>query len=139
MLNWIIAYPFMQVSPLINRTEKSLEFSSIVQSYVMQFVQVWKSNQLVGVFLYRIMNKQFSLKYLYYDKDYTIDFFEAIIEHVMSLEVHSIQTTNMLLAQWLQPLMLTTKYVEEKQSFSYPIWFSNSDKNIQQGDGDVFV
>lgn len=139
MLNWIIAYPFMQVSPLINRTEKSLEFSSIVQSYVMQFVQVWKSNQLVGVFMYRIMNDQFSLKYLYYIKNYTIDVFEAITEHVISLEVHSIQTTNKMFAQWLRPMMLTTKYVEEKQSFSYPIWFSNSDKNIQQGDGDVFV
>ena len=32
-----------------------------------------------------------------------------------------------------------TKYIEEKQSFSYPDWFDIKDINIQQGDGDVFV
>lgn len=139
MLNWIITYPFMQASPLINRVEKSLEFSSVVRSYILQVVQVWKGDKLVGIFLYRMMNKQFSLKYLYYDQVFVNDVFEAIAEHVISLKAQHIQTTDNNLAQWLRSLMLTTKYVEEKQSFSYPDWFAYSDKNIQLGDGDVFV
>lgn len=139
MLNWILAYPFMQASPLINRVEKSLEFSSVVQSYIFQVVQVWKGDKLVGIFLYRMMNKQFSLKYLYYDQVFAKDVFEAIAEHVISLKAQHIQTTDNNLAQWLRSLMLTTKYVEEKQSFSYPNWFEVSNKSIQQGDGDVFV
>lgn len=139
MLNWIITYPFMQASPLINRVEKSLEFSSVVRSYILQVVQVWKSDKLVGIFLYRTMNEQFSVKYLYYNQEYANDVFEAIAEHVISLKVQYIQTTDKKFAQWLRPLMLTTKDIEEKQSFSYPDWFTYSDTNIQQGDGDVFV
>lgn len=139
MLNWIITYPFMQASSLINRVEKALEFSSIVQSYTLQMVQVWKHNCLVGVFLYRVMNGQFALKYIHYEKDFIQDVFEAIAEHIISFEAHSVQTTDKMFAQWLQSLRLTTKYIEEEQSFSYPAWFENSFKNIQQGDGDVFV
>jgi len=139
MFNWIISYPFMQVSPLINRVDKSLEFSSAVQSYTIQTVQVWKDSKLVGVFLYRMMNGQFSLKYLYYEKKFVQDVFEAIAEHFISLKAQSIQTIDKTFAQWLKPLMLTTKYIEEKQSFSFPNWFDTKDVNIQQGDGDVFV
>ena len=139
MLNWIITYPFMQASPLINRVEKSLEFSSVVRSYILQVVQVWKSDKLVGIFLYRTMNEQFSVKYLYYNQEYANDVFEAIAEHVISLKAQHIQTTDNNLAQWLRYLKLTTKYDEEKQSFSYPNWFEVSNKSVQQGDGDVFV
>lgn len=139
MLNWIITYPFMQASPLINRVEKSLEFSSVVESYVVQAVQVWKDSKLVGVFLYRMMNGQFSLKYLYYEKDFVQDVFEAIAEHIISLKAQSIQTMDDAFAKWLKPLMLTSKYIEEKQSFSFSDWFDTKDVNIQQGDGDVFV
>ena len=139
MFHWMISYPFMQDSPLVNRVEKSLEFSSVVQSYTLQLVQVWKDSKLVGVFMYRIMNKQFSLKYLYYEQNFVQDVFEAISEHIISLKAQTIQTTNTTFAQWLKPLMLTSKYIEEKQSFSYPDWFNAKDKNIQQGDGDVFV
>lgn len=139
MMNWIISYPFMQASPLINRVERTMEFSSVVQSYTFQAVQVWKHDNLVGVFMYRMMNRQFSLKYLYYDTNYTQDVFEAIAEHIISLKAQSIQTTNTVFAQWLKPLMLTSKYIEEKQSFSFPDWFDIKDRNIQLGDGDVFV
>lgn len=139
MLNWIISYLFMQASPLINRVDRTLEFASEVKAYTLQTVQVWKHDNLVGVFMYRMMNRQFSLKYLYYDTNYTQDVFEAIAEHIISLKAQSIQTTNTVFAQWLKPLMLTSKYIEEKQSFSFPDWFDIKDRNIQLGDGDVFV
>ena len=139
ILNWIISYPFMQSSPLINRVDKSLEFSSSVQSYTIQIVQVWKHNSIVGVFMYRIMNEQFSLKYLYHDKNFVQDVFEAITEHIILLKAQSIQTTDTAFAQWLKPLMLTSKCIEEKQSFSFPSWFDMRDKKLQQGDGDVYV
>ncbi|MEE0922293.1 MAG: hypothetical protein U0L47_07360 [Paludibacteraceae bacterium] len=139
MLNWILAYPFMLASPLINRVEKSLEFSSVVPSYVVQAVQVWNNEKLMGVFIYRMMDKEFSVKYLYYDHEYANDVFEAIAEHVISLKAQQIQTTDNNLAYWLRSLMLTTKIYEENQSFSYPNWFEVSNKSIQQGDGDVFV
>ena len=139
MFNWMISYPFMQASPLVNRVEKSLEFSSVVQLYTLQLVQVWKDSKLVGVFMYRIMNKQFSLKYLYYEQNFAQEVFEVIAEHVISLKAQTIQTTNKAFAQWLKPLMLTNKYIEEKQSFSTPNWFDTKDNNIQQGDGDVFI
>jgi hypothetical protein len=129
----------MQASQLINRVERTLDFSSVVQSYTLQTVQVWKHNKLVGVFMYRMMNGQFSLKYLYYEQNFVQDVFEAIAEHILSLKAQSIQTIDKTFAQWLKSLMLTTKYIEEKQSFSYPDWFDIKDINIQQGDGDVFV
>ena len=93
----------------------------------------------MGVFMYRMMNRQFSLKYLYYEKDFMQDVFEAIAEHIISLKAQSIQIIDKTFAQWLKPLMLTGKYTEVKQSFSYPDWFDTKDKSIQLGDGDVFV
>ena len=139
MLNWIISYPFMQASPLINRVDRTLEFASEVKSYTLQTVQVWKHNKLVGVFMYRMMNGLFALKYLYYEHDFMQDVFEAIAEHIISLKAQSIQTIDRTFAQWLKPLMLTSKYIEERQSFSFPDWFETKDKSIQLGDGDVFV
>lgn len=139
MLNWILSYPFMQQSPVLERVEKALEFSSDVRAYSIQAVQVWKNNALIGVFIYRILNDQFSLKYLYYDESAMLDVFESITEHFIKLKAKTLQTTNAAYAQWLKPYMVTTKYIEEKQSFSYPEWFDPTTMNIQQGDGDVFV
>lgn len=139
MLNWIISYPFMQESPLAYRAEKTLEFSSIVQSYTIQAVQVWKNDQLVGVFIYRISNRKFSLNYLYYDRGFERDVFAAVAEHFITTDSSELRTTHSAFAQWLKPYNLTSKCIVEEQSFSYPDWFNKEDCNIQQGDGDVFV
>ena len=139
MLNWILAYPFMQQTPLCHRSHKSLEFSSLVQQYSINAVQVLKDSQLVGLFIYRIMDTKFSLKYLYYIDSYMQDVFEAIAEHVIRTSSVQIQTTHSEFATWLQLYNITSKYSVEEQSFSYPDWFTKNTYNIQQGDGDVFV
>lgn len=139
MLNWILTYPFMQQTLLSHRSHKSLEFSSHVQHYSINAVQVLKDNQLVGLFIYRILDGKFSLKYLYYIDSYMHDVFEAIAEHVIKTSSVQIQTTHSEFAKWLQHYNITTKFFVEKQSFSYPTWFTKHTSKIQQGDGDVFV
>lgn len=139
MLNWILAYPFMQQTPLSHRSHKSLEFSSHVQQYSIHAVQVLKDNQLVGLFIYRIMDGKFSLKYLYYIDSYMQDVFKSIAEHIIKTSSTNIQTTHSEFAKWLKQYNITSKSFVERQSFSYPDWFTKHTFNIQQGDGDVFV
>lgn len=139
MLNWILTYPFMQETPITHRTNKSLEFSSHVQQYTLQSVQVLRNNQLVGLFIYRIMDGKFSLKYIYYLDMYKKDVFEAITEHYIDTHSFELQTTNGDFANWLQQYGIATKFFVDQQSFSYPDWFAKYSRNVQQGDGDVFV
>lgn len=139
MLNWILAYPFMQQTLLLHRSHKSLEFTSQVQQYSINAVQVLKDNQLVGLFMYRIMDGRFSLKYLYYIDSYMQVVFEAIAEHIITTSSTHIQTTHSEFAKWLEQYNITSKSFVERQSFSYPDWFTKHTFNIQQGDGDVFV
>lgn len=139
MLNWILTYPFMQETPLSHRTKKSLEFSSSVQQYTLQAVQVLRNNQLVGLFIYRTKDGKFSLKYIYYLDMYKNDVFEAIAEHYIDTSSVELQTTNSDFAKWLQQYDISTKFFVDQQSFSYPDWFEKHSRYVQQGDGDVFV
>lgn len=139
MLNWIIKYPFMQQTPIMDRVDKTLEFSSQVKAYYIQAVQVWRDDKLLGFFIFRMFNGCFAIKYLYYENKYEKEVFNAITEHFIKLKAISFQTTNKFLNQWFRTLNLTTKFVVEKQSFSFPKWLNSQDKDIQLGDGDVFV
>lgn len=139
MLNWIMTYPFMQQTPIMDRVDKTLEFSSQVKAYYIQAVQVWRNDKLIGFFVYRILNKCFAIKYLYYDNNFENDVFNAITEHFVKLKAISLQTTNKSFYQWFKSLNIMTKNVLEEQSFSFPKYLNTQNKDIQLGDGDVFV
>ena len=67
------------------------------------------------------------------------DVFKSIAEHIIKTSSTHIQTTHSEFAKWLQQYNITSNFFVEKQSFSYPDWFTKYASNIQQGDGDVFV
>ena len=139
MFNWILSYPFMKQIPLSNRLDKTLVFSSQVNMYCLQAVQVWVKNKLVGVFIYRIMDNKMSINYLYYIKQNEQEVFCAIIEHMIHTHSKELRTTNCILGEWLKKIKLTEKMQMEKFSFSYPDWFCNCNCQLQLGDGDAFV
>ena len=139
MLNWIIKYPFMLQTPIMDRVDKTLEFSSQVRTYYIQAVQVWKNDKLIGFFIYRMLNGCFAIKYLYYSNQFENDVFEAITEHFIKLKAISLQTTHKSFYKWFKSLNLTTKCIVEQQSFSSPKWLNMQGKCIQLGEGDVFV
>ena len=140
MLNWILAYPFNLPSPLWKKTKNRNQFGSAVGRYVLQAVQVWLGDELKGFFVYRVLNKEFAIKYLYIDKTGQSDVFLSLADHFFALGCSSMKTTFKPFAQWFNEYHLTGKYIVEKQSFSFPESFKFTINDaIHGGDGDTFV
>ena len=141
-LNWILQYPFMISSPIIIHVKNDTKFISSVEYYNLQLVKVYnKFDVLVGVYIYRVLNNEFSLQYLYYEDSYIEIVFPSIAQHFIFFKAISLRTTHVSFANWFRNLHITSKNQSIKQSFSYPLDSIQLDafSYIQQGDGDVFV
>lgn len=141
-LDWLLQYPFMISSPIFSRVKCETKFTSSVESYKIQLVKVYnKHDNLVGLYIYRILNKELSLQYLYYKDSYNEIVFSSIAQHFILFKAISLRTTHEDFAIWFRNLNLTSKNQMQKQSFSYPSDSIQLDifPSIQQGDGDVFV
>lgn len=140
MLNWILSFPFCLRAPLESRVMNRNRFGAAVSDYQLQAVQVWVGGNLVGVYIYRIMDSEFAIKYLYYDKDERHNIYLSIAEHFFETNSVSLKTMDGLLAKWLMENHLTGKFMGESQSFSFPEGFRYVENlAIQGGDGDTFV
>lgn len=140
MLNWILAYPFNVMSPLCHRVKGQNTFGSAEGCYSMNAVQVWKEGSMVGFYIYRVLNKELSVKYLYCDSEAQREVFLSIAEHYMHAGCTSIKTVCVALADWLRGYHLTGKELVERQSFSCPRDFDyDGSRSVQGGDGDTFV
>lgn len=138
--NWILQYPFVQCSPLRSRVPFDNVFSSVVDDYQSFLLCIWQGKTLVGVSLLVYSNRSLSVKYLYYSNDSAETVFDALVEHVLSLDVAGFQTNDKKLSEYLRTLGLFTKYVVSPRSFSFPKDFEIVEGyTLQAGEGDMFV
>lgn len=141
-LNWLLQYPFMISSPILSRVKCDTKFTSSVESYKLYLVKVYnKNDNIVGLYSFRLLNKEFSLQYLYYNDSYSEIVFSSIAQQFISFKAVSIRTTHENFAIWFRNLNFTSKNQKYMQSFSYLLDSIQLDafSSIQQGDGDVFV
>lgn len=140
MFDWILQYPFLISSPLFDRVERKIAFSSNVNSYHYNAVKVLFNDKIIGFYMYRMINRELSLTYLYFSYENRQTVFSSIAETFVELKATCIKTTCKEFAEWFNQFSVTEKFKIERQSFSYPKSFCFDDRClIQQGDGDVFV
>lgn len=142
MLNWNLHYPFVVTSPVIDRVEIKIysSFSCNTYKYNVNSVKVYLVDSLIGIYVYRIMDKELSIVYLYYLPDKSEIVFSSIAEHFIALNANGLKTTSKDFSMWFKRLKLTDRFVIENQSFSYPKQFVlKKDCFTQMGDGDAFV
>lgn len=140
MLNWILQYPFVQCSPLKDRVPFDNAFSSVVDDYQSLLLHIYEEKELVGVALLVCSNRSLSVKYLYYSMESIETVFDALVEHILSIDVVSFQTNDGKLADFLRPLRLFTVFEVSQRSFSFPNDFEMFDGGtLQAGEGDMFV
>jgi hypothetical protein len=140
MFDWILQYPFAQVSPLLDHTPFDNKFSSTVKDYLLVCCKIVKDDQLIGVAILSISGGGMSVRYLYYEQQSAKTVFRAIVDHLLSLQIKGFETNDAKLADYVISLRIFTKNYIIQKSFSYPhdFVFSN-DKGLQAGEGDMFV
>ena len=137
-LNWIIRYPFLQDAPLNHRCSKENSFSSLVDTYQMYFIKVYRSNQLIGISLFVHRNCTMSIKYLYYEAEWSDIVFNSLMEHCFKFSISKLDTSDESFAAYIVSSHFFTKHLIEKVSFSYPKSFCPV-YQTQGGDGDMFI
>ena len=138
--DWILQYPFVQISPLYNHTPFDNEFTSIVKEYLSVCCKVMKDGMLIGVVVLVDYGDGMSVKYLYYEQESAKTVFRAIVDHLLPLRIIGFETNDVKLAEYVMPLRIFTKNYISQKSFSYPRDFVfSSNYKFQAGEGDMFV
>ena len=140
MFNWMLQYPFVQVSPLHDHTPFDNRFSSIVKDYLFVCCKIVMDGKIIGVTILSVSRGCMSVRYLYYEQESAKTVFRAIVDHVLSLRIKGFETNDVKLADYVIPLRIFTKNYILQKSFSYPQDFVfSSDSGLQAGEGDMFV
>ena len=139
-LDWILKYPFMLETQDVRKVEKENAFPSFTGVYRPSFVKIFSDNVLVGVVYWVHKEKTFSVKYLYYDRNYSAVVFSAVMEHCVMSGASTFETGDQDLSVFVQSLGLFTKNRIHNISFSFPREaLSVTDSTLQAGEGDMFV
>ena len=137
MFNWILAYPFMQESPLSHRVERDTQFTSTRRTFRFYAVRVLVDDQLVGFYILNHSREVQYLNYLYYDEAYAESIFLSIAEHILLFHAPKFFTANKACADFVAQYRLYPKREVFRKSFSHPQSFVyDPTRFIQAGDGD---
>ena len=137
MFNWILRYPLMQDSPIVNRVEHDSEFTSTAAVSHLYGVEVYRENELIGFYILNISEKTVDISYIYCAGENEKIVFLSIAEHILHFDKPQVLTLNNQLVKFLQEYRLYSKTTEYKRSFAFPHGFVyDASKNIQSGDGD---
>lgn len=140
MINWEIAYPFKQTSPLLDRVPVDNLFSSTVFNVQHLVVQVWKNGILIGCYVLKIGKESLIALYIYYKKTEGECVFHSILEHLIKLNIQSFQTEDIQLANYVKDNYYFPKKEIEMISFSFPNNIAiDTTATFQLGDGDGFA
>lgn len=140
MLNWILAYPFMQRTPLLASKEGGNPFHDCDSRYWMSGVKLFVDDRLAAFYILVDSDRGLSVKYLYYDKEYADCVFDSVARHVQTLRNPRFTTRHPQLADYIDSMHLFDKKTIVPISFSYPPAFAFPATAMSQGgDGDGFV
>ena len=138
--NWIVQYPFMQEVHDKRKLERDNVFSSLTSVYRPSFVKIYSDCRLIGIVYWVLKGNTFSVKYLYYDGQYSDKVFAAIMERCILSGATRFETGNRELSVFVHSLRLFTKEESLKVSFSYPREaVAITGGALQAGEGDMFV
>lgn len=138
MLNWILQYPFLQSSYILNKVEKNTSFSSNTESYKYVVVKVYQDNKLVGVYMLREDTSLLAVVFIYYTNREVV--FESVAEHFIKMSSSGIFTEDIELVNYLRKFIYFPCIHEHHVSFSMPSEFDlPNDYKFQLIDGDSFA
>ncbi len=137
MFEWILNYPLMQDSPVVERVEYDSRFSSKKPGFRMIGVEVYKQHQLIGFYILNVCAKSIDVSYIYYDEKCEKEVYLSIAEHILRFQSPLVMMSHEPLLQFLQGYKLYAKCNERMKAFSHPKGFEyDSKKSMQSGDGD---
>lgn len=140
MLNWILACPFKKQTPLMGLTVCPNPFPDNERTYWISGVKVIKNGQTIAFYMLRQSNHELSVKYLYYDPQYTKETFDSILQHIINLRARRFTTRCKELADHVSAARIFNALSTESISYSLPPDFAIApDAVAQGGDSDAFV
>lgn len=142
-LNWILQYPFIISTPLVNRLDTKYAFFSAAKSFSLSAIKVLKNNVLVGFYIYKINDGNMSILYLYCTSEEKNTVYNSILEHLFTLDLSSICTFDLDLIEYCNLLgikSLNKNINTYEVAFTVPVGFDfNHELKIQGGDGDMLI
>lgn len=119
VLNWEIQFPWTISMPLTERIPKDGEYFQDAPALVQySFVQVWRNDELVGVYRLRIGEKSVTCDFIYYKDMDAESVFASIVEHIQRRHATCFDTENGNLAGFVQKYIYFPRCKTEQLSLS---------------------
>lgn len=143
MFNWMLRYPFLQNIVLGNKVKTTLNFFSCQKHDFKQYAVrvVDEMGGLVGFYVFKYSEGEVNLLYLYYKSEYKERVMASFCEHLLTMEVVRLRTTNSALVTFIkQNSFPVISLRETRLNLCAPKALTVTEKStIQGGDGDMFV
>ena len=138
--DWILQFPFLQTVPLCERSLPDNHFSSITESYQSLSCKIFISGLLVGVAVLVLGHDSLSVKYLYYEKDFSDVVYSALLMQCIKCKIARFETGDRRLADFTKEFGIFPKFLILDYSLSTPKDFIiHNESFLQPGEGDMFV
>lgn len=142
--NWLLRFPFVQIVRDGQHLEHySYDFSDHVDEYELSVVQVRVNGNLVGAYFVSQVNAICTLRYLYYDRNYSNEVFASVSSYMLrpcvdEIRFYGCELFEFLLKNGLKSL--NTKDIYRQIAFTTPGDFKYDEHlALQGGDGDMFT
>lgn len=137
IFNWILNYPLMIDSPIINKVGHDSVFSSTRAAFHIYGVEVYEGKELIGFYILNVSEKIVDVSYIYCAKDGEKKVFLSLAEHILHFNKPQVLMSNERLVHFLHGYNIYTLTSLIKKSFAYPQGFVyDASKEMQSGDGD---
>lgn len=140
MLNWILRYPFSVENPMIDRAEKSMQFSDQIAKFRNHFLQIYADDALVGVVLLAERNSTMHVKMLYTDDAQQEAVYAIIVEAMLHSGAEQLFSLYPQLNAYLESRQVALRANKAELLFTYPKLLKSLTPFVLQGaDGDMFA
>lgn len=136
MLNWIVSYPFVKAGKI----ETDCVFGADAKLYEYKVAKVYSQEQLVGVYILRVHDDEFSVVYIYYTEECKDIVYASIANQLIAIKPKEFVTEDMVFFAYVREYLYFPKMLEEKVSLS--LLLNNNivaEYTLQLGDGDSFA
>ena len=136
MLNWIVSYPFVKAGKI----ETDCVFGADAKLYEYTVAKVYSQGQLVGVYILRVHDDEFSVVYIYYTEECKDIVYASIANQLIAIKPKEFVTEDKVFFAYVREYLYFPKMLEEKVSLSLPL--NNNivaEYTLQLGDGDSFA
>lgn len=140
MLNWILRYPFSAENSLPHRALKTNRFSDQASSFNNKLLQIYDTNQLVGIVLFGLRGKDMHVKMLYTEEQHREIVFALIVESMLHTSAEQLWSLYPALNAFITSKGVSLKTYNRDLFFTYPKSLKSLEPMVLQAfDGDMFV